>query len=401
MKELFFPCEKPLRQDIGGSAVTMILTTAEHLVVASRETSLVKSNLRVQSMNSTTEEILAGLKENPELFPMRSGAIKFTCSDIRYEPARGGVVLTIDESDGISDGGGRTAVLTEAGRIGIDLSKVFVFIQIVSGLDDEGKTDACITANTARKVPTFSIVNKQGLFEPIKTMWGSKLPFVVYYEGQHATEISFSHAESATTNITFLISLLVSVSDTYNSSARGSHKHPMSVVKGGGIFSARGMAKASINNRLHLLGDLYDIWLYGMTQTRAHLNKRGWENKHGRPLYPSTYKPSRTANRKTHFPHTTKTWDGTISPLIPIPVVAATRVFLSDNKWTVPRGWLLDVAVPALWAQYKTALTKNTEYHGQTSVRTALDNEGLWSSLTDKAHSLQIDRLQSMLSAQH
>jgi len=391
MKELFFACPEPLRQDVGRSTTMMVLTTADYLLAAARETKLVKANLRVQSLNNTVVKVLDGLKDSPEQFLLRSGAFKFTCSDIRYDGDKGGVFVSVEENGGISDGGGRTAAIGEADRIGVDISQVSVFIQFVSGLDDQGQTEVCIAANTNRKVPIYSLLNKQSLFEPVKTMWGAKLPYTVYYEGQHAHTISFGHSEASSTNVTHLVKLLVSVSDTYDPT-RG--KHPVSATRAGAM-SAGGMPEASIKYRLHLLGDLYDIWLYGMEQIHAYLERYGWENKHGRPRVPSSKPSSRSSVKKTHFCHTKETWDGFISPRTPFPVVAACRVFLHENRWTVSRQWLLQEAVPALWKQYQAVLLKNTETQRYTNIEAAMSSEGVWSSLTTKAMELRVQRLES------
>jgi hypothetical protein len=365
----------------------LIQTTADWVVKAHRKLDLISANLRTQCLNKTVREIVQTLIHEPEMFIFKADPIKLSIETAVYSHAKGGLecVALPSQGQGFNNGGGRIRAFCLAAEQSdsVDLSKIPVFLHIAYGLSDEKQVDVCVASNTSTNVGAASILNKRGIFDPIKERWGDKLPWCVYHEGQHTAELGEAHSFSASASVLLLTQLLLSVSSTYNYELG---KHPVSLTGSGGFLSVPKLAEAGIKHRLHLLGDLYDIWFYGMEATKAYVDRYGWVSQEtNRPFFPSTKKsPTKT----THFMHTPLKWPGFINKNIPIPVVAACRVFLRDNDWCVTRSWLTKVAVPALWKQYQISLVKSAKVQGYTNIRAALSHESVWSSLVIKAQSL-------------
>lgn len=386
MTNLFFPCEEPLRHDYGRSGIMMIITTADKLLAASNQLDLIQANLRTQGMNKTVREIVDTLQNEPEMFPFKSDPIKLSVDNAVYSYGKKGLECVAIEKlgHGFINGGGRLRAFAVAAESydSVDLSQIPVFLQVIYGIEDEKQVGICVASNTSTSVRQHSIFNKEGLFDPIKEQWGDKLPYIVYHEGQHAKELGISHSLSPSASITLVLALLRATSDRYDPSKGW---HPCGIITGG-ITSSPQLAKASVNNRGHLLGDLYDVWFYCMSQIKKKIDQVGWINqKSGLPLFPSA---KNAPTRCTHFAHTSQKWTGVIGCLIPLPVVAACRVFLVNNHWAVPKSWLMNKAVPVLWKQYQTSLIKSTEVNKYTTLRTALGTQHIWANLTFKAMEL-------------
>ena len=387
MTDLFFPCSEPLHHNSGRSGVMIIQTTADWIVKAHKKLDLISANLRTQGVNKTVKEIVHTLIHEPEMFIFKADPIKASIETAFYDQAKGGLQCTAlpSQGQGFNNGGGRIRAfcLAREQSDSVDLSKIPVFLHVAYGLDDSQQTEVCVASNSSTFVRSQSILNKQGVFDPIKERWGDKFPWCVYHEGQHTKELGDAHSFSPSASVVLLIKLMLSVSPTYNYEMG---KHPSNITSGGGVLSVPKLAEAGIKNRLHLLGDLYDIWFFCVEATKAYVNRYGWVSQEtGKPFFPST-KANPTKN--THFMHTPMKWPGYISVDIPLPVVAACRVFLRDNDWCVTRSWLMKTAVPALWKQYQTSLIKTTKSQGYTSIRAALGHEFIWSSLVIKAQSL-------------
>jgi hypothetical protein len=324
------------------------------------------------------------------MFIFKADPIKLSIETAVYSHAKGGLecVALPSQGQGFNNGGGRIRAfcLAVEQSDSVNLSKIPVFLHIAYGLSDEKQVDVCVASNTSTSVGAASILNKRGIFDPIKERWGDKFPWCVYHEGQYTAELGEAHSFSPSASVVLLINLMQSVSPVYDYE-RG--KHPALLAGSSGSVSAPKLAEASIKNRLHLLGDLYDIWLYGMEKTKAYVDRYGWISKETmRPFFPST---KNSPTKATHFMHTPLKWPGFINKNIPYPVVAACRVFLRDNDWCVTHSWLMKVAVPALWEHYQVSLIKNVKTQGYTNIRVALGHEFMWASLVSKAQSLLIE----------
>jgi hypothetical protein len=365
----------------------LIQTTADWVVKAHRKLDLISANLRTQCLNKTVREIIDTLIREPEMFIFKADPIKLSIETAVYSYAKGGLecVALPSQGQGFNNGGGRIRAfcLAVEQSDSVDLSKIPVFLHIAYGLSDEKQVDVCVASNTSTNVGAASILNKRGIFDPIKERWGDKFPWCVYHEGQHTADLGEAHSFSSSVSVVLLINLMLCVSPSYNYELG---KHPSSIVSGSGVLSAPRLAEISIKHRLHLLGDLYDIWFYGMEAIKAYVDRYGWVSQEtGRPFFPST---KNSPKKATHFMHTPLKWPGLISKDIPVPVVAACRVFLRDNDWGVTRSWLMKVAVPALWKQYQISLVKSAKIQKYTNLRAALGHESMWSSLVIKAQSL-------------
>lgn len=367
----------------------LIQTTADWVVKAHRKLDLISANLRTQCLNKVVREVVQTLICEPEMFIFKADPIKLSIETAAYNHAKGGLecVALPSQGQGFNNGGGRIRAfcLAVEQSDSVDLAKIPVFLHVAYGLDDNKQVDVCVASNTSTSVKASSILNKRGIFDPIKERWGDKFPWCVYYEGQHTADLGEAHSFSPSASVTLLIQLLLSVSSAYDYE-RGKHPIFLAGGNGGGVMSAPKLAEASVKNRLHLLGDLYDIWFYGMQQIKTYVDRYGWISKEtNRPFFPST---KNSPAKATHFMHTPLKWPGFINKGLPIPVVAACRVFLRDNDWCVTRSWLIKVAVPTLWKQYQVALIKNVKTQEYTNIRTALGHEFMWSSLVIKAQSL-------------
>lgn len=151
----------------------------------------IHANLREPSAKSiAVKGILASIEKN--LFHEISDPIQVACKSVKQylgkpvngKQERGLLMLFDNETDGVMDGSHRLHALWLAKMHGYNLDNVRVTLMVSEGIDIKAK---CLELNTYSAPTKIALMDKNGSFDHIKSLYADSFPFIRYRDNQSGT----------------------------------------------------------------------------------------------------------------------------------------------------------------------------------------------------------------------
>jgi hypothetical protein len=167
----------------------------------------IHANLREPSAKSiAVKAILTSIEK--DLFHEISDPIQVACKSVKQylgkpvsgKPQERGLFMQFDNvTDGVMDGAHRLHALWLAKANGFNLDNVRVTLMVSEGVDIKAK---CLELNTYSAPTKIALMDKNGNFDHIKTLYADSFPFIRYHDNQSGTS---DHPLCAVRNIDMLL----------------------------------------------------------------------------------------------------------------------------------------------------------------------------------------------------
>jgi len=345
---------------------------------------------RAKSQSKTVKGMIQTLMESPRDFLKSNLGIVLIAEDAEFKYDAAGnpcklAVKMLPKLHGVANGGHTINAIKQAWTQSADLTEAYVVIRVNVGVLDDAVKNAVVHLNTAEKVDRASILFKYGTFDVLKMALEEQgFKTISYYQNQAEAE---NRTKSTRQTVVHVIKLLTAM-DSIRFDAK-KKQHPVSVVGGGSVV----MDVKTIDRAEALIEDCLPVAVVA--------EKLICQKVAGNPKKLPGIKPEGTQQDSLLV-------DGTVIPFaIPsvfaLPVVAALRAFIVDDKWQLPLDKDLDQddnllreVIDVLWKDYASYLNKEWE-KDRRNIGGILRNEEVWINLYTSAKEFETRYLREMI----
>jgi hypothetical protein len=335
---------------------------------------------RANAKSRVVKDIIQTLTQKPQDFLKSNLGIVLIVekAHFKYDAAGNPTGLWVEMLSGlhgVANGAHTLSAIHQAWQGNADLSEAYVVIRVNVGVSDEVVRSAVVHLNTAEKVDRRSILYKYGQLDYLKVGLDD-MGFVAinYYQNQAKAE---NRREDTRQSIVHIIKLLTAVDrERFNADI---NQHPVSIVGGGsGIMEPKTIERA-------------EALLYEFFPVIVRLEKAICQK--------AAANPRKLPGIKESTDQDSLMVDGTpirckIPSVFALPVVAALRAFIDEDKWQLPMDEILPEVVEVLWKEYSTYLKKEWE-KDRRNIGGILRNEEVWILLYNAARSYYIHFLKN------
>ena len=347
----------------------------------------IHANLREPKAKSASVcSILASIEKN--LFHEISDPIQVACKSVKQylgkpvsgKPQERGLFMQFDNvTDGVMDGAHRLHALWVAKLQGFNLDNVRVTLMVSEGVDIKVK---CVELNTYSAPSKVALMDKNGSFDHIKTLYADSFPFIRYHDNQSGTS---DYPLCAVRNIDMLLrrctGKTIQPFSRQSRGALGADKARM------GLFSG-------VNNDLKYWALLHDI--YPMLTFLFELFEKAAIAQESRFL-----SVPRNANLYAQFMDGRKFAVKVSSQQLIYLLMSALSVNFNQEtgSWNVPLNKIGKKLIQAAWQEFKEKHTQK-RFHGSASAVIADPRMAeLILSAADLAYAKYVDRGSESLAA--
>jgi hypothetical protein len=347
----------------------------------------IHANLREPKAKSASVcSILASIEKN--LFHEISDPIQVACKSVKQylgkpvsgKPQERGLFMQFDNvTDGVMDGAHRLHALWVAKLQGFNLDNVRVTLMVSEGVDIKAK---CVELNTYSAPSKVALMDKNGSFDHIKTLYADSFPFIRYHDNQSGTS---DYPLCAVRNIDMLLrrstGKTIQPFSRQSRGALGADKARM------GLFSG-------VNNDLKYWALLHDI--YPMLTFLFELFEKAAIAQESRFL-----SVPRNANLYAQFMDGRKFAVKVSSQQLIYLLMSALSVNFNQEtgSWNVPLNKIGKKLIQAAWQEFKEKHTQK-RFHGSASAVIADPRMAeLILSAADLAYAKYVDRGSESLAA--
>ena len=347
----------------------------------------IHANLREPKAKSASVcSILASIEKN--LFHEISDPIQVACKSVKQylgkpvsgKPQERGLFMQFDNvTDGVMDGAHRLHALWVAKLQGFNLDNVRVTLMVSEGVDIKVK---CVELNTYSAPYKVALMDKNGSFDNIKTLYADSFPFIRYHDNQSGTS---DYPLCAVRNIDMLLRRCTGKTiQPFSRKSRG----VLGADKAGmGLFSG-------VNNDLKYWALLHDI--YPMLTFLFELFEKAAIAQESRFL-----SVPRNANLYAQFMDGRKFAVKVSSQQLIYLLMSALSVNFNQEtgSWNVPLNKIGKKLIQAAWQEFKEKHTQK-RFHGSASAVIADPRMAeLILSAADLAYAKYVDRGSESLAA--
>jgi hypothetical protein len=288
----------------------------------------------------------------------------------KYNPAGEAIALTVEMLSGlhgVANGGHTLSAIYSAHQERADLSAAYVVVRVNVGVLDDALKSAVVHLNTSEKVDKRSILHKYGRLDNLKAgLEEMGFKSINYYQNQARAE---GRREDTRQNIIHVIKLLSAIdSKRFDAYA---NQHPTAIAAGG---------SSALNiSAIERAEDLILDFLPTLVRVEKAICQKVAGNHRKLPGI------KEAASIQQH----SLMVDGTSIPykipsVFALPVVAALRALIEDDRWKVPIDDVFQEVIDLLWTEYSSWLRKEWD-KDRHNLGGLLRNDSVWICLHNVA----------------